>query len=74
MVAEGSILPAMVGFIALFVIVFVRFASLYLSDRTGTKKGISMKNTTRFPKLFGFCVLETTWAIGVEVAAGALPA
>jgi hypothetical protein len=62
LVARGSILLAMVGFIALLLIALVRLAGLKLPDQTRVKEELPMKQTTLVPKLFGFCVLETTWA------------
>lgn len=74
LVAQGSIPWTIVGLIALFLIAFARSASNKLSGLTSSKEVPYMRQQKQHLKLVGFPILDTLWAIGVGIAAGALPA
>lgn len=74
MVAKGSIPLASVGPVALFLIVLVRYMSWMLSvQQMDGKEVLPMDKKAHHLRLFGQCMLETIWAIGANIVAGALP-
>ncbi|MBD3253514.1 MAG: hypothetical protein GF383_00395 [Candidatus Lokiarchaeota archaeon] len=75
MVAQSPAFWTCVGFIALFLILATKMASLKLLFHANIKEEVlPMIKKTNFLELIGLSIFETIWAIEASYVAGALPA
>ena len=75
LVAQGSIPWMCANLIAFFLIVLVRLVGLKSSALPDSEKeGKHMGKKTRLFRLLNSVLLESTWAMGLNYVAGALPA